>query len=64
MNSLKVLMAALMFGAFSLTITGCPGKQDSEVENTVEDASDSMGDAVDDAADEIDDAADDATEEM
>lgn len=28
MNSIKLMLAAILMGAFTLTVTGCPGKKE------------------------------------
>lgn len=62
MNSFKVVLAALLLGAFSLTVTGCPGKkEEAPVEQVEETAEDTM-DAVEDTSEEAVEEATDETE--
>ncbi len=59
MNSLKVLLAALLLGAFSLTVTGCPGKKEeapavvTEEPAAVEDTGAASEETMDEATDEM-----------
>ena len=61
MNSLKVLLAALMLGAFSLTVTGCPGKKE---EAPAAEMMEDTGEAMEDAGDSMEETTDEATDEM
>ena len=61
MNSFKVLLAALMLGAFSLTVTGCPGKKE---EAPAAEAMDEAGDSMEEATDEAAEATDEMVEEV
>lgn len=60
MNYKAFTLAALL--GLCVPLVGCG--DDSDAEETMEDAGDSMGDAMDDAADEMGDAAEDAGEEV
>lgn len=62
MNSIKLLMAALLMGTFSLTLAGCP-KKDTPAENAVEEVTDTVEEATDDAGDAVEEATEEVTEE-
>lgn len=61
MNSLKVLLAALMLGAFSLTVTGCPGKKE---EAPAAEVMEETGETMEEAGDAVEESAEEATDEM
>lgn len=61
MNSLKVLLAALMLGAFSLTVTGCPGKKE---EAPAAEMMEETGETMEEAGDAVEESAEEATDEM
>ncbi len=60
MNSFKVVLAALLLGAFSLTVTGCPGKKEEAPVERMEDAADDTMDSAEEAGEEVTDEVDDA----
>lgn len=60
MNYKALTLAALL--GLGAPLAGCDN--DSDVEDTMEDAGDKMGDAMDDAGDEMGDAMDDARDQM
>ncbi len=48
MNSIKLMLAAVLLGAFTLTVTGCPGKKEEVPAEAP--AMDTMEEAGDEAA--------------
>ncbi len=53
MNSIKLMLAAILMGAFTLTVTGCPGKKEEAPAETpaMETMEETPAEATDEAAD-------------